>query len=119
MRSQMKHLELQHESDSVKIDQLTALVRGLSDTVSSMAEAQTSFQSEILRLNRVVASRPNEEDRTSTQPQPLDSVSATASESRSAAEAELAEIAQLMSEGKYEAGSVKVSLPSLYQFGSC
>jgi hypothetical protein len=109
-QAQMKHYEAQRHSDSAKIDQLTSLVQGLSDTVSSMAAAQTSFQNEVLRLNRVIASRQSEEDTFSAQQQPSRSVSAAASEPISAADAELAQIAQLMNEGKYEEGSVKVSL---------
>lgn len=111
MQAQMKHYEAQRHTDSAKIDQLTSLVHGLSDTVSSMAAAQTGFQKEVLRLNRVLASRQSEEDASSAQHQPSRSISAAASEPRPAGDAELAEIAQLMREGKYEEGSVKVSTP--------
>ncbi|KAI9842154.1 MAG: hypothetical protein M1837_007441 [Sclerophora amabilis] len=44
--------DLQRHNDSQKIDQLHDLVRGLTQTVSRMADAQSDFQSEILKLQR-------------------------------------------------------------------
>ena len=52
MSEQLKQVDGQHREDSSKIDQLTTLVRGLSETVSAMAAAQSGFQSEILRLQQ-------------------------------------------------------------------
>ncbi|MCJ1307291.1 hypothetical protein MMC25_000937 [Agyrium rufum] len=46
--------EYQHQVDSQKIDQLTNLVKGLSDTLHSMATAQSQFQGEILRLQQQI-----------------------------------------------------------------
>ncbi|KAJ9220714.1 hypothetical protein DTO027B5_2241 [Paecilomyces variotii] len=109
MQAQMKHYEIQRQSDSAKIEQLTALVRGLSDTVASMAAAQNSFQNEILRLNRHIASRDTEENKHRSRH--VSSAYSAASNdipsARTPEEIELAEIAQLMNEGRYEEGSVK------------
>lgn len=117
MQAQMKHYEIQRQSDSAKIEQLTALVRGLSDTVASMAAAQNSFQNEILRLNRHIASRETEENKHRSRH--VSSAYSAASNdipsARTPEEIELAEIAQLMNEGRYEEGSVKVS--SQYRCG--
>ncbi|KAL2007658.1 hypothetical protein VTN00DRAFT_7640 [Thermoascus crustaceus] len=111
MQVQMKQYEIQRHNDAVKIDQLTTLVRGLSDTVASMAAAQTGFQNEVLRLNRRLASRnSDEESRRSSQQHQMTAYSATSSEvtpARTPEDIELAEIAQLMNEGRYEEGSVK------------
>ena len=54
MREQFQRVEAQHRNDSVKIDQLTELVRGLSETVHAMAAAQSEFQQEILKLQQQV-----------------------------------------------------------------
>lgn len=112
VETQMKQYEVQRHNDSAKIDELTALVHGLSDTVSSMAAAQTSFQKEVLRLNRVLASRKDKEETPVSQRQLSGSVPVVANEPKpSPGGVELAEISQLIMEGKYEEGSVKVCLP--------
>ncbi|KAL4973175.1 hypothetical protein BDW66DRAFT_108055 [Aspergillus desertorum] len=105
MQAQAKQFEAQHQADASKIDQLTSLIRGLTDTVTAMAAAQTGFQNEVLRLNQVLAQsgsgiRPGSENQGNVSPTPL-------SGSISPEDREIAEIAQFMREGKYEEGSVK------------
>ncbi|GIK02585.1 hypothetical protein Aspvir_006641 [Aspergillus viridinutans] len=107
LQVQMKQYEIQRHNDAAKIDQLTTLVRGLSDTVASMAAAQTNFQNEILRLNRVLSAKQQDEESRSSQQASSTGRAAAPSEARTAEDLELAEIAQLMSEGRYEEGSVK------------
>ncbi|OJJ35676.1 hypothetical protein ASPWEDRAFT_155743 [Aspergillus wentii DTO 134E9] len=104
---QMKHYEIQRHNDSAKIDQLTTLVRSLSDTVASMAAAQTGFQNEVLRLNRVLATRQSQGSAHSSRQPSLAGAPAPVVESRTPEEVELIEITQLMREGRYEEGSVK------------
>lgn len=108
LQVQMKQYEIQRHNDAAKIDQLTSFVRGLSDTVASMAAAQTNFQNEILRLNRVLSAKQQDEESRSSQQASSAGRAAAPSEARTAEDLELAEIAQLMSEGRYEEGSVKV-----------
>lgn len=48
-------VQLQRQADSVKIDKLTQLVTGLSQTVSSMATAQTEFQGQFLKMQQQAA----------------------------------------------------------------
>ncbi|KAE8134027.1 hypothetical protein BDV38DRAFT_169013 [Aspergillus pseudotamarii] len=103
LQAHLRQYEVQRQNDAAKIDQLTNLVRGLSDTVASMAAAQTSFQNEVLKLNRDVG---QQGDRQASQ-QPTSAMAATPSETQSAEDAELAEIARLMSQGRFEEGSVK------------
>ncbi|RYO81012.1 hypothetical protein DL766_009642 [Monosporascus sp. MC13-8B] len=60
---QIELLEQRHVADSHKIDQLTALVTRLSDTVSAMAATQSQFQDGFLKMqqqlsNRVPVSQP-------------------------------------------------------------
>jgi len=118
MKKQEKLETQQRQTDSFKVDQLTSLVRGLSDTVASMAAAQTGFQTEILRLNRRLTSRQIEEEsrRVSQAQQPQQQQPQQAGYPttpsdvvlpRTAEEIELADIAQLMHEGRFEEGSVK------------
>ncbi|KAL8812349.1 MAG: hypothetical protein Q9223_007315, partial [Gallowayella weberi] len=54
IQAHLQRAESQHRQDSVKIDQLTELVRGLSETVHAMAGAQSEFQQEILKLQQQV-----------------------------------------------------------------
>ena len=52
---QIHRAEAHRHQDSLKIDQLHDLVHSLTHTVSRMAEAQTDFQREILKLQRQLA----------------------------------------------------------------
>ncbi|KKK12448.1 hypothetical protein P175DRAFT_0501482 [Aspergillus ochraceoroseus IBT 24754] len=112
MQAQMRQFEIQRKNDAAKIEQLTSLVRGLSDTVTAMAAAQTGFQNEVLRLNQVLASRQAEGSQglarsaaaSSTSPAPAPAPPANR---RSPEQLEMAEISQLMGEGRYEEASVK------------
>jgi hypothetical protein len=45
----------QRQADAIKIDQLTQLVTGLTQTVSSMASAQTEFQAQFLKMQQQAA----------------------------------------------------------------
>lgn len=98
LKAQAERYEAQRRNDSMKIDQLSSLVRELSQTLSSVATAQTGLQNEIARLSRHLQA-------TGTQPE-----QAPDSRERSPEEIELAEIARLMNEGQYEEASVKVSI---------
>ncbi|KAI9752957.1 MAG: 3-ketoacyl-CoA thiolase with broad chain length specificity [Chaenotheca gracillima] len=51
---QIEISDIQRQNDSQKIEELHGLVRSLTITVSKMAEAQTEFQNEILKLQRQV-----------------------------------------------------------------
>lgn len=52
---QINIIDQQRHSDSIKISQLTQLVTGLSETVSSMASAQTEFQGQLLKIHQQTA----------------------------------------------------------------
>jgi hypothetical protein len=117
IQAQMKQYEAQRLSDSVKVEQLTTLVKSLSDTVASMAASQTGFQNEILRVNRQLLShisqQQNEvENRRQSQQQAPQAAASnqvfSPRTSRTPEEIELAEIARLMNAGQYEEASIKV-----------
>ena len=50
IHDQLQQAEVQRRNDSTKVDQLANSVRVLSETIQQMAEAQSEFQTEILRL---------------------------------------------------------------------
>lgn len=113
---QIQETEVQRHNDSLKIDQLTTLVRSLSETVHIMATAQSDFQHEFLKLQRQMAlSRQEESTRTTSSLQ--QQASTVASEMRSPPQApqkspeqvELEAIAALMHEGRFEEATIQVS----------
>ena len=57
INDQIERTSAQHREDSAKIDQLTSVVRALSETVHSMAESQSGFQTEILKYQQQVAQK--------------------------------------------------------------
>lgn len=103
VREQLQQAELQHHDDSVKIDQLTDLVRGLSETVRTMAAAQSDFQLEILKLQQKAA---QEGQNPARGPSPTPSESA--SMQNSPEQEELEAIAASMHEGHFEEATVMV-----------
>ncbi|KAI9774859.1 MAG: hypothetical protein M1840_000075 [Geoglossum simile] len=92
----LRKADLQRQNDGKKIDQLTNLVRGLSETVQTMASAQTEFQSEILKLQRQFQNRSTRELSTPTPPV----------QEKSPEELEAETIVQLLDDGRLEEGTV-------------
>ena len=103
VREQLHHAEMQHRDESVKIDQLTDLVRGLSETVQTMAAAQSDFQLEILKLQQKAA---QEGQALARRPSPTPSESA--SMHISPEQEELEAIATSMQEGHFEEATFMV-----------
>ncbi|KAI5304966.1 hypothetical protein KEM56_005588 [Ascosphaera pollenicola] len=105
---QVRELEAQRQQDSKKIEELTDLVRSLSQTVTLMAQGQTKFQGEILQLQQHqssarIAPVPASTPSTVTTPAHVQAEQPVVSlEDR-----EIAEIDQLMKAGKYEEGSIR------------
>lgn len=102
----LRRAEAQHRDDAAKIDQLSSLVRGLSETVQMMAASQTEFQQEILTLQQQAA-----QDRrgdASSQSHGNRSSTETALMHKSPEQEELDMITALMSEGRYEEGTIQV-----------
>ncbi len=116
---QLVKADAQRHNDSLKIDQLTTLVRGLSETVHTMAAAQSDFQHEILKLQRQIAQprQPDSARSTSSQPHTI-SMRTEASlppqiphktPEQEDLEMQLETVASMMNEGKYEEGTIFVS----------
>ena len=105
VREQLQQAEMKRHDDSVKIDQLTDLVRGLSETVRTMAAAQTDFQHEILKLQQKAGL---EGQHLARHPSPIPSESA--SMHISPEQEELEAIATSMQEGHLEEATVMVRL---------
>ncbi|OJD29207.1 wd40 yvtn repeat-like-containing domain [Diplodia corticola] len=100
MAEQVRQAELQRQRDAAKIDQLTNLVTGLSETVASMSASQASFQDEILKLQKHVV-RSEESAKA-----PSTAQSVASSVKKSEGELEQEQITRLMSEGQYEEGTI-------------
>ncbi|KAK2879555.1 hypothetical protein FQN49_000748 [Arthroderma sp. PD_2] len=100
----LKQLEDQQIKDSVKIDELTALVRNMAESVSTIAQAQNGFGNEILKLHQQFSAK--------GEPEPSRERSFSGSNEAnntptSVEETELAQITQLMTDGKYEEASIR------------
>jgi len=103
VREQLQQAEMQRQEDSVKIDQLTNLVRGLSETVHTMAAAQSDFQVEILKQQQKPAEGSHALVRHSPTP------SESASMAPTPEQGEFDAISAAMNEGRFEEATVLVS----------
>ncbi|KAH0553412.1 hypothetical protein GP486_006518 [Trichoglossum hirsutum] len=92
---QLHRADLQRQSDSKKMDQLINLIRGLSETVHTMASAQAEFQSEILKLQRQLQHQSDRSASTATPPV-----------QKSPEELEAEAITQMLDDGRIEEGTV-------------
>ena len=102
--------ELQQRSNAAKIDRLTTLVTSLSDTVHTMATAQSDFQAEILKLQREnMRERQGWRAGTPAREGGLDGGPVREVEI-SREQRELQEVVGLMREGRFEEGTVKVRI---------
>lgn len=104
MAEQVRQADAQRQRDSAKIDQLTHLLTGLSETVASMSAAQATFQDEILKLQRQVAQNAG-----SAGSAPSTAVSGAVPSQKNEIDQEQDEITRLMSQGQYEEGTIMVS----------
>ena len=111
VREQLRSAEVQQRKDTAKIDDLTLLVRGLSETVHTMAAAQSEFQQEILRLQSQAAQErqanairetPRQHQETSPSSAPSTAISITPEQ------AEVNAISTVMAEGRYEEAIIQV-----------
>ncbi|KAI9873158.1 MAG: hypothetical protein M1830_000760 [Pleopsidium flavum] len=110
---QIHETDARRHDDSQKIEQLTILVRSLSETIHTMATAQSDFQHEFLKLQRQLAqSRQEESSRTpSSQQQRASTVtsgvrSPPQAPQKTPEQEELEAIASLMNGGRYEEGTI-------------
>jgi hypothetical protein len=112
MREYLKNAESQHKDDTSKIDQLTLLVRGLSETVHTMAAAQSEFQRQILKLQEQAIQERQRGLTSEASPQepnvPTPSTSRVPPKSPEQEELEM--IRNLMNEGRSEEGTIHVCI---------
>lgn len=110
IRDYLKKAESQHKEDSAKIDQLTLLVRGLSETVHTMAAAQSEFQQQILMLQEQASQeRQKGVSSVASSQESIIPTPSTARPPKSPEQEELEMIRNLMNEGRFEEGSIHVS----------
>lgn len=111
VRDQIQKAGTKQQEDRTKIDDLTKLVRSLSETIHTMAAAQSEFQNQILKLQtQTVQERQAGSSRTGSRQYQEASLPSTVSPppSRSPQQEELDAISALMTEGRYEAGTIQV-----------
>ncbi|MCJ1477323.1 hypothetical protein MMC13_005994 [Lambiella insularis] len=110
MSEQLQQVDVQRREDSTKIDQLTTLVRGLSETIHAMAAAQSGFQSEILKLQQqsTQARKDSSSKSTSTLSKEASTARSNSPEiALSPEQQELRNITALMKEGRFEEGTIQ------------
>ena len=110
VRDQLQKAEVQHREDTSKIDQLTNLVRGLSETVHTMAAAQSEFQQEILKLQQAARERQTSSSRDHSGDHQHASHASTESQSlpKSPEQEELELLSILMNEGRFDECTIQV-----------
>lgn len=136
-QAQISHYESQRQSDTAKIEEMSAVLRGLSKTVSLLAanQSQQIQQSqspqheisnrEILNVNKRSSTRQPSENHV-RMPQPLSQpvlqpqaiqapapVPVASPVARSPEEIEMGDVVQLINTGHYEQGTIKVGFKSL------
>ena len=111
VRDQLQKAGIKHQDDRDKIDDLTRLVRSLSETIHAMAAAQSEFQNEILKLQtQAVQQREAGSSRTGSRQYQEASLPSSVSPppAKSPRQEELEAISALMTEGRYEEGTIQV-----------
>ncbi|KAF2182735.1 hypothetical protein K469DRAFT_585547 [Zopfia rhizophila CBS 207.26] len=103
---QLHQAQLQRQNDAVKIDQLTNMVQALTQTVQSMATAQSELQSQVVKLQQNLSqsqARENSVGRSS----PRAIRSPTKPQPKTPEQLEAEAITRLMAEGNYEQGTMQ------------
>lgn len=107
-QAQIKHYEAQRQSDHAKLEEMSTMLRNLSNTVATLAAQGPQDEAG----TRPSAGRPKE-NVPQQQPAPRGlSVSALSPAPRSPDDAELADIAHLINSEQFEEGSIKVGVPA-------
>lgn len=111
VREHLRRAEIRHKDDGLQIDQLMLLVRGLSETVHTMAAAQSEFQQQILKLQQQAVQDRHASIAAASSSSPEQSQQES-SEARmtpkSPEQEELDMIMNLMTDGRFEEGTIQV-----------
>ena len=109
INDQVQRANLLHQQDSAKIDQLTELVRALTETVHAMASAQSDFQSEILKAQQQSLRENRSVSSTASRQYHETALQETLEAEPSVEQQELERIAAAMAAGQFEEGTILVS----------
>ena len=102
---QLHEAEMQREQDESKIEELSNLVRSLSTTVHNMADSQSAFQEQILKMQRENKAAAKDGSAKSAAPALND-----AQESQAEPEdAEVTRLTQMLTSGQWEEATIQVS----------
>lgn len=102
-------MERVHQQDSQKIDQLMGVVKAMSDNITAMAKSQAEFQEQVQRAQQEYVSQ-YEGERGEQETQIHPTRIPTPPPQLSPEELEAQEIERLLRNGKYEEGTIKVSI---------
>lgn len=120
LQEQFRQIDTQRRDDALKIEQLTSLVRGLSETVQTMAAAQSEFQQEILKLQQQAIRDRQTSVSASTQNREPTEASEKSTPPRKSPEQEAIEsVTNLMDAGQFEEGTIQVSSQKRLHAYSC
>lgn len=100
--------EAQRQQDSLKIEELSGIVRSLSATLQGMAASQTAFQEQIMKLQREARSGRGDHTRSAASSPPADQQAPPEPE-----DFEINNMTQLLVDGKYEEATIQVNLAQL------
>ncbi|KAL8952642.1 MAG: hypothetical protein Q9222_001448 [Ikaeria aurantiellina] len=107
MQELLQRVEDQRRNDNEKIDRLTDLVRGLSETVHAMAAAQTEFQQEILRLQQQVIQERRTSSESNTTAHHTSGASRDSVPQKSPEQEAVDSVANLINDGRLEEGTIQ------------
>ncbi|KAJ4287647.1 hypothetical protein N0V90_012350 [Kalmusia sp. IMI 367209] len=94
---QLRQAQTQHRDDAAKIHQLTETVQTCLQTIQAMAASQAELQIQVAKMQHLSQSPQTQESSVSRPPSKL----------RTPEEIEADEIARILSEGKYEQGTMQ------------
>ncbi|KAF2840259.1 hypothetical protein M501DRAFT_1010407 [Patellaria atrata CBS 101060] len=104
---QLREAEVQRQTDSTKIEQLTSLVHRLSETIQSMAASQADFQGEILKLQSQVGSSASRDAPAISSAAATPTRAATPPPEKTDEDRERDEITAMLRNGQYEEGTIR------------
>ena len=119
---QLNQAELNRTQDLQKIEEISTLVRGLSETVQTIANTQATFQNEYLKLHKQLIQQQQTPQKPIGSERSLGTASHAATEPEvehkqtqqqsertlSEEDEEIRQITQLLHDGYYEGGTIKV-----------
>ncbi|EMC96266.1 hypothetical protein BAUCODRAFT_33615 [Baudoinia panamericana UAMH 10762] len=97
----LKQAEQEREQANAQIEQLSTLVRGLEQTIKSMADSQAAFQEQILRMQQA-----RQEEEVKAEAKPTASTEKEVDPQKAAEEEEVQRITKLLVDNEFEQATI-------------